>query len=87
MIFDCTHSVQKPGALGTATGGDRRYALPLAKAAAILKIAGIFFETHPDPEHALSDGPNSLRLSDAKIFVQTINKVDGLAADLQGELP
>ena len=87
VIFDCTHSVQKPGALGTATGGDRRFVLPLAKAAAALKIAGIFFETHPNPEKALSDGPNSLRLSDAKEFVQTINKIDGLAATLTGELP
>ena len=87
VIFDCTHSVQKPGGLGNATGGDRRFALPLAKSAAILKIAGIFFETHPNPEKALSDGPNSLRLSDASRFVETINLTDSLAGRLEGELP
>ncbi len=60
VIFDATHSVQKPGALGTATGGNRKLAPVLAKAATALGIAGIFFEAHPTPEKALSDGPNSL---------------------------
>jgi 2-dehydro-3-deoxyphosphooctonate aldolase (KDO 8-P synthase) len=82
VIFDCTHSVQKPGALGNATGGDRRFALPLAKAAAALKIAGIFFEAHPHPDKALSDGPNSLRLKDVRPMVSTLNRVDRLAARL-----
>ncbi len=82
VIFDATHSVQKPGALGTATGGDRRFVLPLAKAAAALKIAGIFFEAHPKPEQALSDGPNSLRLSSVKRIVAALNKVDRLAREL-----
>lgn len=62
VIFDATHSVQKPGALGAATGGNRKLAPVLAKAATALGIAGVFFEAHPDPEHALSDGPNSLDL-------------------------
>ncbi|MDR0414547.1 MAG: 3-deoxy-8-phosphooctulonate synthase [Prevotellaceae bacterium] len=60
VIFDATHSVQKPGALGNATGGDRTFAPVLARAAAAVGVAGIFFEAHPNPEKALSDGPNSL---------------------------
>ena len=60
VIFDATHSVQKPGALGTSTGGNRKMAPILARAATAVGIAGVFFEAHPDPDHALSDGPNSL---------------------------
>ena len=60
VIFDATHSVQKPGTLGAATGGNRLMAPVLAKAAVALGIAGVFFEAHPHPEKALSDGPNSL---------------------------
>ncbi len=83
VIFDCTHSVQRPGGLGTATGGDRRFVLPLAKAAAALKIAGLFFEAHPRPEKALSDGPNSLRLASVKGAVSALNRLDRLAAELK----
>ena len=79
VIFDCTHSVQKPGALGKATGGDAKLALPLAKAAAALKIAGIFFEAHPEPAKALSDGPNSLKLSLVPDAVNMLNQIDKLA--------
>ena len=82
VIFDCTHSVQRPGGLGRSTGGDARFALPLAKAAAILKIAGIFFETHPHPARALSDGPNSLKLKDVKRVVSALNRVDSLAMEI-----
>ncbi len=82
VIFDCTHSVQRPGGLGSATGGDRRFVLPLAKAAAALKIAGIFFEAHPRPEKALSDGPNSLKLGSVMKMVSALNRVDRLAADI-----
>ena len=60
VIFDATHSVQKPGALGSCTGGNRQMAPILAKAATALGIAGVFFEAHPTPDTALSDGPNSL---------------------------
>lgn len=79
VIFDATHSIQKPGALGTATGGDIKFSLPLAKAAAILKIAGIFMETHPNPKKALSDGPNSIKLSNVKKTVAILNHVDNAA--------
>ncbi|HAH32456.1 MAG TPA: 3-deoxy-8-phosphooctulonate synthase [Elusimicrobia bacterium] len=82
VIFDCTHSVQRPGALGRSTGGDARFALPLAKAAAILKIAGVFFETHPNPVNALSDGPNSIKLKDVKRVVSALNRVDRLATEI-----
>ena len=80
VIFDCTHSVQRPGGLGSATGGDRQFVVPLAKAAAALKIAGVFFEAHPNPAKALSDGPNSLRLDSVKTLIKTLNSIDRLAA-------
>jgi len=83
VIFDCTHSVQRPGALGRATGGDALFALPLAKAAAVLKIAGVFFEAHPDPARALSDGPNSFRLSAVRTALKSLNAVDRLASKLK----
>jgi 2-dehydro-3-deoxyphosphooctonate aldolase (KDO 8-P synthase) len=82
VIFDCTHSVQRPGGLGTATGGDRRFIYPLAKAAAALKLAGIFFEAHPNPAKALSDGPNSLKLDAVKPMVSALNRVDRLAGEI-----
>ena len=63
VVFDATHSVQKPGALGGASGGDRSMALPLARAAAAVGIDALFVETHPDPESAKSDGPNMIPLS------------------------
>ncbi|MHB0994735.1 MAG: 3-deoxy-8-phosphooctulonate synthase [Elusimicrobiales bacterium] len=83
VIFDATHSVQRPGGLGTATGGDRQFVYPLAKAAAALKIAGIFFEAHPRPEKALSDGPNSLKLDSVKAMVAALNRLDRLASEIQ----
>ncbi|MEI7481500.1 MAG: 3-deoxy-8-phosphooctulonate synthase [Elusimicrobiota bacterium] len=82
VIFDCTHSVQKPGGLGKTTGGDAKLALPLAKAAAALKIAGIFFEAHPNPAKAFSDGPNSLKLSLVPDAVDMLNQIDRLAMKL-----
>ena len=77
VIFDATHSVQKPGALGTATGGNRRLAPVLAKAATALGIAGVFFEAHPTPEKALSDGPNSL---DYKLTAQMARELCAIDA-------
>jgi len=62
VIFDATHSVQEPGGLGSATGGNRAMVEPLARAAVAIGVDGLFFETHPDPDHAPSDGPNMLRL-------------------------
>lgn len=78
VIFDATHSVQKPGALGSATGGNRQLAPVLAKAATALGIAGVFFEAHPDPDHALSDGPNSLDLKMAAQMTRQLCAIDKL---------
>src|SRR5207302_10752101 len=64
VIFDATHSVQEPGGLGTATGGNREMVEPLARAAVAIGVDGLFFEVHPDPDSAPSDGPNMLRLDD-----------------------
>jgi 2-dehydro-3-deoxyphosphooctonate aldolase (KDO 8-P synthase) len=76
VIFDATHSVQKPGALGNATGGDRTFAPVLARAAAAVGIAGIFFEAHPQPEKALSDGANSLTYDGAAELIQQTARID-----------
>jgi len=76
VIFDATHSVQKPGALGSRTGGNRQMAPVLAKAAVALGIAGVFFEAHPDPDHALSDGPNSLDLPLAAKMTRELCAID-----------
>lgn len=62
VVFDATHSVQEPGALGSATGGNRRMVEPLARAAVAVGADGLFFETHPQPDAALSDGPNMVPL-------------------------
>jgi len=63
VIYDATHSVQQPGALGSASGGRREFVPPLARAAVAVGVDGLFMEVHPDPDRALSDGPNSLDLS------------------------
>lgn len=78
VIFDATHSVQKPGALGCATGGNRAMAPVLAKAATALGIAGVFFEAHPDPDHALSDGPNSLNLEQVQTMCKQLCAIDAV---------
>lgn len=64
VIMDCTHSVQRPGSGNGSTGGDRRFVPMMAKAAQAFGATGYFFEVHPDPDKALSDGPNMLRLED-----------------------
>lgn len=66
VVMDATHSVQKPGGQGKTTGGNREYVEPLAKAALAVGADALFFEVHPKPEEALSDGPNMVRLSDFK---------------------
>ena len=64
VIFDATHSVQEPGGLGSATGGNREMVEPLARAAVAVGVDGLFFETHPDPDSSPSDGPNMIPLAD-----------------------
>ncbi|WP_178337827.1 3-deoxy-8-phosphooctulonate synthase [Candidatus Avelusimicrobium facis] len=78
VIFDATHSVQKPGALGCATGGNRAMAPVLAKAATALGIAGVFFEAHPQPDQALSDGPNSLDMKQVTQMTRQLSRLDAL---------
>ena len=70
VIFDATHSVQTPGALGDKTGGDRRMVPYLARAAVAAGCNGVFFETHPDPDAAPSDGPNMLPLREVPAFIR-----------------
>lgn len=82
VVLDATHSVQRPGSLEGKTGGNRDYVPYLANAAAAIGVKGFFFETHPNPEEALSDGPNSLYLSD---FEKTLHDV-GQYTNLQKSL-
>jgi 2-dehydro-3-deoxyphosphooctonate aldolase (KDO 8-P synthase) len=69
VIFDATHSVQQPGGLGGATGGNRAMVEPLARAATAIGASGLFFETHPNPDQSPSDGPNMIPLAE---FEQTL---------------
>ena len=75
VIFDATHSVQKPGGNGTSTGGNRQFVEYLAKAAVAVGVDGLFMETHPDPDHAKSDGPNMVSLSEMKDLLIKLKKV------------
>lgn len=72
VIMDCTHSVQRPGAAGGKTGGNREYVPAMALAAKAFGATGYFFETHPDPDNALSDGPNMLRLADLENVIKSL---------------
>jgi len=72
VIFDATHSVQEPGAAQGRSGGDRRMVAPLARAAVAAGADGVFLETHPRPDEALSDGPNMVRLEDLPRLVETL---------------
>ncbi len=74
VIMDCTHSVQRPGAAGGKTGGDRQFVPMMAMAAKAFGTQGYFFETHPDPDKALSDGPNMLYLKDLEKVVENLLK-------------
>lgn len=72
VIMDCTHSVQRPGGAGGKTGGDRQFVPQMAMAAKAFGAQGYFFETHPDPDHALSDGPNMLPLDSLEPLVRKL---------------
>lgn len=75
VVFDATHSVQKPGGKGNATGGNRENVEPLAKAAVAAGVDALFFEVHPDPDHAKSDGPNMVRLDEFERLLNRVIKV------------
>jgi 2-dehydro-3-deoxyphosphooctonate aldolase (KDO 8-P synthase) len=72
VIFDATHSVQEPGALGNSTGGNRAMIEPLARAATAIGVDGLFFETHPDPDKSPSDGPNMIPLADFPALLERL---------------
>jgi 2-dehydro-3-deoxyphosphooctonate aldolase (KDO 8-P synthase) len=78
VVFDATHSVQLPGGQGTASGGQREFVPVLARAAVASGVAGLFMETHPDPEKALSDGPNAWPLKLMKPLLGTLQALDGM---------
>jgi 2-dehydro-3-deoxyphosphooctonate aldolase (KDO 8-P synthase) len=79
VIFDATHSVQQPGGKGTSSGGEREFVPVLARAAVAVGVAGVFIETHPDPDHAPSDGPNMVPLREFEGLVRTLMAFDALA--------
>ena len=76
VVFDATHSVQLPGGQGTTSGGQREFVPVLARAAVGVGIAGLFMETHPDPAHAMSDGPNAVPLHRIKELLATLVDID-----------
>ena len=76
VIIDATHSVQQPGGQGTSTGGQREFAPVLARAAVAVGVAAVFMETHEDPDHALSDGPNTIALCDMEAVLSNLMEYD-----------
>jgi 2-dehydro-3-deoxyphosphooctonate aldolase (KDO 8-P synthase) len=79
VIMDATHAVQSPGGQGSASGGDRRMAPVLARAAVAIGVAGVFIECHPDPDKAPSDGPNMIRMADMPALIEVLMKLDATA--------
>ena len=79
MIFDATHSVQQPGGKGTSSGGERRFVPVLARAAVAVGVAGVFIETHQDPDKAPSDGPNMVPLREMESLLRELQEFDRLA--------
>ena len=75
VIFDVTHSLQLPGGQGSSSGGQREFAEPLARAAVAVGVDGLFFEVHPEPEKALCDGPNMIKLDDLEKILSTIKAI------------
>ncbi|RPE72805.1 2-dehydro-3-deoxyphosphooctonate aldolase (KDO 8-P synthase) [Tibeticola sediminis] len=78
VVFDATHSVQLPGGQGTSSGGQREFVPVLARAAVAVGVAGVFMETHPDPAHALSDGPNAVPLKHLRALLESLQELDAV---------
>jgi 2-dehydro-3-deoxyphosphooctonate aldolase (KDO 8-P synthase) len=78
VIFDATHAVQQPGGQGTSSGGDRRFVPPLARAAVAVGVAGLFIETHQDPDRAPSDGPNMVPLREFESLIAELMAIDAV---------
>jgi 2-dehydro-3-deoxyphosphooctonate aldolase (KDO 8-P synthase) len=87
VIFDATHAVQSPGGQGTASGGDRRFVPVLARAAVAVGVAGLFIETHQDPDSAPSDGPNMVTLKDLEALLRELQAIDAVVKGAQTEPP
>lgn len=81
VVFDVTHSIQLPGGQGKASGGQREFVPVLARAAVAVGVAGIFMETHPDPDKALSDGPNTWPLDKMEQLLKTLMQIDKVVKD------
>jgi 2-dehydro-3-deoxyphosphooctonate aldolase (KDO 8-P synthase) len=79
VIFDATHSVQQPGGKGTSSGGQREYVPVLARAAVAVGVAGVFIETHQDPDRAPSDGPNMMPLNEMEALLRRLQAFDRVA--------
>jgi len=78
VVFDATHSVQLPGGLGESSGGQREFVPLLARAAVAAGVSGLFMETHPDPDKALSDGPNAVRLDQVEALLRKLQAIDAV---------
>jgi len=85
VVFDATHSVQRPG--GATTGGARQFVAPLARSAVAAGCDGVFLETHPNPDQAKSDGPNQLPLNQIPILLDQLTRLRQLAVEFQGSIP
>jgi 2-dehydro-3-deoxyphosphooctonate aldolase (KDO 8-P synthase) len=86
VIFDATHSVQQPGGQGTSSGGEREFVAVLARAAVAVGVAGVFIETHPDPDSAPSDGPNMVPLREFEGLVRALMEFDAVAKNLNKKI-
>lgn len=82
VVFDATHSVQLPGGQGASSGGQREFVPVLARAAVAVGVAGLFMETHPEPEKALSDGPNAVPLAEMQALLSRLQSFDAVAKSL-----
>jgi 2-dehydro-3-deoxyphosphooctonate aldolase (KDO 8-P synthase) len=82
VVFDATHSVQQPGGHGTSSGGEREYVSVLARAAVAVGVAAVFIETHPDPDHAPSDGPNMVPLAEFEALAKRLQEFDAVSKHL-----
>lgn len=84
VVFDATHSVQQPGGQGTTSGGQREFAPVLARAACAVGVSALFIETHQDPDHAPSDGPNMIPVQEMGQLIKTLRAFDALAKGMFG---
>jgi 2-dehydro-3-deoxyphosphooctonate aldolase (KDO 8-P synthase) len=82
VVFDATHSVQQPGGQGTTSGGDRRFAPVLARAACAVGVSAVFLETHQDPDNAPSDGPNMIPVAELADVLTALVRFDALSREL-----